>query len=64
MRANWNRYRRWCVALSVGGITLGIFQGLSLVNFAYLFTQLLATWLAALVALLLGASTSDVLNTV
>ena len=63
MRASWNRYRRWCIALSTGGITLGILQGLSLVNFAYLFTQLLATWLAALVAILLGGSVSDAINT-
>ena len=63
MRANWNRYQKWCVALSTGGITLGIFQGLSLVNFANVFTSFLATWLAALVSLLLGGDpTQSVLN--
>lgn len=64
MRTSWNRYRKWCIALSTGGITLGILQGFSLVNFAYLFTQLLATWLAALVAVLLGGSVTDVTGTV
>jgi hypothetical protein len=63
MRANWIRYQKWCVAISTGGITLGILQGFSLVNFAYLFTQFLTTWLAGLVALLLGGSWSSLIGT-
>ena len=63
MRANWNRYRKWCVALSTGGITLGVIQGFSLVNFAYLFTQFLTTVLSALVALLLGGSWTSLIGT-
>ncbi len=54
MRPNWNRYQKWCVALSSGGITLGIIQGLGMVSWAQLFTQFLTTWLSALVALLFG----------
>ncbi len=63
MHTNWNRFRRWCVAVSTGGITLGILQGFGLVNFAYLFTQFLTTWLAALVAALLGGSWSSLIGT-
>jgi hypothetical protein len=63
MRTNWNQYRRWCVGLSTGAITLGIVQGFGLVNFAYLVTQFLTTWLASLVALLLGGSLSSLIGT-
>jgi len=48
------RWHKRCVLLSCGGITLGILQGLAMVNWAQLFTQLLTQWLTALVAFLLG----------
>ncbi len=54
-------YRRWSVALATGGVTLGILQGLGLVNFASLFTSLLATWLSILVTILLGGDPSALL---
>ncbi len=54
MRPFWLRYRRTCVALSQGGITLGILQGLSLVNFASLITSLLSSWVGILASLLFG----------
>ena len=59
MRASWKRYQKWCVALSSGGITLGVIQGFGLVNFAALFANLLSSWLAILVTLLLGGNVSN-----
>lgn len=58
MRSRWNRWQRRLVALSTGGMTLGILGGFEMVNFAQLFTQLLSQWLSLLVALLLGADPS------
>jgi len=54
MQRSWMRCQKWCVALSSGGITLGIIQGFGLVNFASLFTNFLSELLAILVTLLLG----------
>jgi len=58
MRGQAIGYWKLCVALSFGGITLGIFQGLQLVNFAQLFSNFLSMLLAALVSVLFGASPS------
>jgi len=54
MRSFWNRHRKACLALSQGGITLGILQGFSLVNFASLITSLLTSWVGILASLLFG----------
>ena len=62
MRPRWQRYRKLCVAMSTGGMTLGVFQGLELVNFAQLFTNFLATLLSALVSLLLGGDAGSLFN--
>ncbi len=59
MRLSWIRCQKWCVALSLGGITLGIVQGFNLVNFASLFANFLASFFALLVSLLLGGSASN-----
>lgn len=61
MQAKWIRYRRWCVGLSQGGVLLGVLQGLGMVNFAQLITDLLSQWLSILVALLLGVDPSTIL---
>jgi hypothetical protein len=58
MRLDKIRMKKWMLTLSSGGVTLGILQGLSLVSFADLFTTLLSTWLSALVAILLGGSST------
>ncbi len=62
MRTQWARVWKLCVALSTGGITIGILQGLGLVNFASLFTNFLITWLSVLVTLLLGGDPSSLLS--
>lgn len=54
MRPNWMRYRKWCVALSSGGITLGFLQAFEMVNFAEIVTSFLSVLLSLLVTLLLG----------
>lgn len=59
MHRRWIRCQKWCVALSSGGVTSGILQGLSLVNFTSLFTSFLSTWLAVIVTLLLGGKLSN-----
>lgn len=59
MRRSWMWRQKWCVALSSGGITLGIIQGFGLVNFASLFANFLSTWLAVLVTLLLGGDVNN-----
>lgn len=59
MRHRWSRYQKWCVALSSGGITLGIIQGFGMINWAYFFTQFLAQWLSILVTLLLGGQVNQ-----
>lgn len=59
MQSRWARYRRWCAVLGSGGISLGIFSAYSLVSFAQIFTQLLSSWLSALVTLLLGGDASQ-----
>ena len=63
MSAKWLRLKKLSVALSYGGITLGILQGLGGVNFASMFTQLLTMWLTALVTILLGGDVSQLLGT-
>jgi hypothetical protein len=63
MRPNWSRYYRSCVAMSLGGVTLGILQGLSMVNFAQLFTEFLTQWLSVIVAALFGANLNTLLGT-
>jgi len=60
MRANWIRWQKRLVLMASGGMAFGVLQGLSLVNFASLFTTLLASWLSILVALLLGADPDTV----
>ena len=54
MSSKWAAWQKWCVAVSSGGITLGIIQGFEMINWAYFFTEFLTTWLSALVTLLLG----------
>ncbi len=56
MRGEWIRWQRRIAVLATGGVTLGILEGLSMVNFAYLFTNFLSQFLGALVTLLLGGS--------
>lgn len=56
MRRSWIRYQKWCVVLSSGGVTLGILQGFSLINWASFITQLLI----ALVTMLLGGQSTQV----
>jgi|GEM_PF-5577746 len=63
MRSQWARCRRWCAVLSSGGTPLAILSALSLVSFAQIFAQLLASWLAALVTLLLGGDVSPFFGT-
>jgi hypothetical protein len=58
MRGQAKRYWKLCVALSCGGMTLGVFQGLQLVNFAQLFSNFLSMLLAVLVSVLFGANPS------
>jgi len=62
MRRHGMRYRKLCVALSCGGITLGIFQGLQLVNFAQLFTNFLSLLLSVLVSALFGGNAGNLLT--
>ena len=59
MQRSWMRCQKWCVALSSGGITLGIIQGFGLINFASFFANFFSTWLAVLVTLLLGGNVSN-----
>lgn len=54
MQPLWTQARKRCVWVAAGGVTLGVLQGLSLVNFAALVTSWLSTWLSFLVSLLLG----------
>ncbi len=54
------RLQKKCLLLSTGGVTLGILQGLELVNFASLIASLLASWLSMLVTLLLGGGIDGV----
>ena len=60
MRPIWMRLQKKCLLLSTGGVTLGILQGLELVNFASLIASLLASWLSMLVTLLLGGGIDGV----
>lgn len=62
MHARWMRVQKWCVALACGGLTPGILQGLGMVSFAQMFTQLLAVWLSALVVFLLGGDVTRYLE--
>ena len=59
MRMTWVRCKKWCVVTASGGVTLGVLQGFSLVNFANLWTTLLITWLSALITLLLGGTATQ-----
>lgn len=54
MRPNWMRLRKWCVALSWGGVTLGFLQAFEMINFAEIVTSFLSVFLSLLVTLLLG----------
>jgi hypothetical protein len=58
MSKTWVRWQKWCVAVSTGGITLGIIQGFGLINWAYFFTDFLISWLTTIVTLLLGGQTN------
>ena len=49
MRPSWMRYRKLCVALSCGGLTLGVLQAFEMLNFAEIITNFLTVWLSALV---------------
>lgn len=60
MRANWMCWQKRLAVMAAGGVTFGILQGFSLVSFASLFTNLLASWLSIIVALLLGADPDTV----
>jgi hypothetical protein len=58
MIARWVRLQR-SVALWTTGVSFGIFAtALQEVDFASVFTQILSTWLAAIVSLLLGGDAS------
>ncbi len=57
------KLKKWCVIVSRGGLTLGLLQGLGMVNFASLFTNVLITVLQILVTLLLGGDVSQLLGT-
>ncbi len=54
MHPKWLRYRRWCLMLAGGGVTLGFLSGLQMVDWASFFATFLATWLSTLVSLFLG----------
>jgi len=62
MHPLWIRSRKWCLALSSGGIALGILQGLDMVNFANFWTNILITWLTIIVTFLLGGDVSRLTN--
>ena len=56
MRSRWCRIQKWCAPLATGGVTLGIFQGFGMINWAFFFTTFLVGLLGTLVNLLLGGS--------
>ncbi len=59
MQPQWIRCRKWCLLLSSGAVTFGWLQGLSMVNFASLFTEFLSRWLSLIVTVLFGGEISD-----
>lgn len=50
------RYQKLCCALSTGGMTLGILQGLELVNYSNVLATFLANFLSLLVSILFGGA--------
>ena len=61
MRDSWLRMQRRVALLATGGVTLGILQGLSMVNFSWVFTQFLTELLSAFVVILFGGNAQQVL---
>lgn len=53
---------RWLVALSTGGVTLGILQSFSLINFAEIFTSFLTQWLSIFVTALFGGDANQIIQ--
>ncbi len=62
MRGSWLRIQRRVALLATGGVTLGILQGLSMVNFSWVFTQFFSELLSALVVILLGGNAQQLLQ--
>ncbi|MEW6250572.1 MAG: hypothetical protein AB1716_07980 [Planctomycetota bacterium] len=56
MRGKWLRVQRRVALLATGGVTLGVLQGLEMVNFAWLFAEFLIRLLSTIVVALLGGS--------
>jgi hypothetical protein len=50
------RLQRFCLALSTGGITLGILQGFALIDWATFWASWLSNFFATIVTLLFGGS--------
>jgi hypothetical protein len=59
MHPAWVRWQKRLAALASGGITLGIFQSFSLINWPVFITQLLVQWLSVFVTLLLGGTVNQ-----
>ncbi len=62
MRRSWLRMQRKVALLTTGGVTLGILQGLDMVNFSWVFTQFLTQVLSAIVVILFGGSAQQILT--
>lgn len=60
MRPAWVRYKKWCVILSRGGITLGLLQAFDMISFGQIFESVFQTFLAILSYLLPGSTTSSI----
>ncbi len=60
MRSEWTRWQRRVAVLATGGVTLGVLGGLSMVNFAYIFTNFLSQLLGTLIAVLLGGTSQTI----
>ncbi len=56
-----NRTRKLLAAAACGGITFGWLQAWEMVSFSNIWTELIASLLSALVALLFGADASTLL---
>ncbi len=54
-----NRLYRWAVSVAAGGVTFGILQAVSDVNFNSLWFEFLTTLLSVIVAFLFGGDASQ-----
>ncbi len=59
MHPSWVRWQKRLAAMAGGGITLGILQGFSLINWPVFITQLLIQWLSVFVTLLFGGTVNQ-----